>query len=72
MACEARVSFKMVFAGLGSVKADGFTAGGGEREASKGGSGGCARLIRVGGMGGEGAFCIAAGGCMGVVGVGAA
>jgi hypothetical protein len=30
MACAARVSFKMVFAGLGSVKADGFTVDGGE------------------------------------------
>jgi len=31
----------MVFSGLGSVKADGFTAGGGERDARNGGAGGC-------------------------------
>jgi hypothetical protein len=32
----------MVFGFLGSVKADGFTAGGGEREARNGDAGGCA------------------------------
>ena len=42
MACEARVSCNMVLGDLGSVKADGFTAGGGEREARIGGAGGCA------------------------------
>ena len=42
MVFEAWVSCKMVFAGLESVKADGFTAGGGERDARNGGGGGCA------------------------------